>query len=99
MIPINANVATNKRVLQISQHIPYLAVMKKKISLKLCKKNFCSSFSMWFPERVALKTIVIVPSLTLDKEMLTKVKGYVYYEERMLCLLMLLRMPQTHVVL
>ena len=47
---------------------------------------------------MAHKTIVVVPSLTLDREMLNKLVGQIYYEERMLCLLMLLRMPNTHIV-
>jgi hypothetical protein len=42
--------------------------------------------------------VVIVPSLTLDQEILSKVEGIVHYEERLLCLLMLLRMPRTHVI-
>src|SRR5688572_29993204 len=55
-------------------------------------------FQRVFPDRVSSKTVVIVPSMTLDREILAKVKGHVYYEERMLCLLMLLRMPQTNIV-
>jgi hypothetical protein len=42
--------------------------------------------------------VVVVPSLTLDQEILQKIEGIVHYEERLLCLLMLLRMPRTHVV-
>ena len=53
---------------------------------------------MIFPISFALKTVVIVPSLTLDREILSKLKGHVHYEERMLCLLMLLRMPQTNII-
>jgi hypothetical protein len=44
------------------------------------------------------RTVVVIPSLTLDQEILSKVKGHFYYEERLLCLLMLLRMPRTRVV-
>ncbi len=51
-----------------------------------------------FPDKIALKTVVIIPSLTLDQEILGKVKGHIYYEERLLCMLMLLRMPHTHVI-
>ncbi len=47
---------------------------------------------------MAEKTVVIIPSLTLDSEMLKTVKGALYYEERLLCMLMLLRMPRTHVI-
>ncbi|MEM9290062.1 MAG: peptide ligase PGM1-related protein [Acidobacteriota bacterium] len=44
------------------------------------------------------RTIVVVPSLTLDQEELTKIEGAHHYEERMLCMLMLLRMPRTRVI-
>lgn len=55
-------------------------------------------FQHTFPDKMAERTVVVVPSLTLDQEILSKVKGHFFYEERMLCLLMLLRMPRTHVV-
>lgn len=51
-----------------------------------------------FPDKYAPRTVVIVPSLTLDMELFLKIKGAVHYEERLLCLLMLLRMPQTKVI-
>src|SRR5918993_4403620 len=47
----------------------------------------------------APRTIVVVPSLSLDAEELEKISGVHHYEERMLCMLMLLRMPRTHLVL
>lgn len=65
---------------------------------KQLQQDFKYQFEHIFPDRLAGKTVVIVPSMTLDREILTKVKGHVYYEERMLCMLMLLRMPQTHLV-
>src|SRR5215210_4881067 len=46
----------------------------------------------------APQTVVVVPSLTLDVEELGKIPGAHHYEERMLCMLMLLRLPRTHVV-
>ena len=55
-------------------------------------------FEILFPDPLAPKTVVVVPSLTLDQEVLAKVKGALHYEERLLCLLMLLRMPRTHVI-
>src|SRR4029434_2348172 len=51
-----------------------------------------------FPDKLAERTVVIVPSLTLDTEILSKVKGAVHYEERLLCMLMLLRMPLTKLI-
>ncbi len=49
-----------------------------------------------FPDPLAPKTVVVVPSMTLDADILAKIKGVIHYEERMLCILMLLRMPRTH---
>src|ERR687891_1279580 len=46
----------------------------------------------------ASQTVIVVPSLTLDVEELAKIPGAHHYEERMLCMLMLLRLPRTHVV-
>lgn len=44
------------------------------------------------------RTVVVVPSLSLDPIELRKIRGVRHYEERMLCLLMLLRLPNTNVV-
>lgn len=46
----------------------------------------------------APQTVVVVPSLTLDVDELAKIPGVHHYEERLLCMLMLLRLPRTHVV-
>jgi pheganomycin biosynthesis PGM1-like protein len=43
-------------------------------------------------------TSVVVPSLTLDREELTKLAGASYYEERLLFLLIRLRNPRAHVI-
>src|SRR5918998_2106588 len=51
-----------------------------------------------FPYPRAPRTVVVVPSLSLDAEELEKISGVHHYEERMLCMLMLLRMPRTHMV-
>ncbi len=51
-----------------------------------------------FPDRMAERTVVVVPSLSLDRDQLHRIDGIVHYEERMLCLLMLLRMPRTRIV-
>ena len=44
------------------------------------------------------RTVLIVPSLSLDQEVLAKISGVHHYEERMLCLLLLLRLPRTRVI-
>jgi hypothetical protein len=43
-------------------------------------------------------TVVVVPSLTLPLEELSKVTGIVFYEERLLCFLLLLADPTTRVI-
>lgn len=60
--------------------------------------NFASQYRQVFDDTMAQKTVVVIPSLTLDPVILAKVKGIVHYEERLLCLLLLLRMPRTHVI-
>ncbi len=62
------------------------------------QRGFASQFELFFPDNLAPKTIVVIPSLSLDQEVLAKVTGAMYYEERLLCLLMLLRMPRANVV-
>jgi hypothetical protein len=56
------------------------------------QQSFAEHFASFFPDVSAPKTVVIIPSLTIDQEILSKVSGSVYYEERLLCLLMMLRM-------
>ena len=55
-------------------------------------------FRRVFPDPKAPRTIVIVPSLTLDQEVMAKITGVAHYEERFLCLLLLLRWPRTRVI-
>lgn len=51
-----------------------------------------------FPDHLAPRTVVVVPSLSFDADELAKIAGIHHYEERMLCLLMLLQLPRTHVI-
>ncbi|QEC58428.1 carboxylate-amine ligase [Flavisolibacter ginsenosidimutans] len=62
------------------------------------QKNFEVQFERYFPDKMAPKTVIVVPSLTLDPDTLKKIEGINFYEERMLCMLMLLRMPHTNVI-
>lgn len=62
------------------------------------QQRFRQQFEKVFPDKLAPRTVVVLPSLTLDQDILSKVKGAVHYEERMLCLLMLLRMPLTKII-
>lgn len=60
--------------------------------------RFAASFKTLFENPLLPRTVVIVPSHSLDTEVLAKITGVHHYEERMLCLLLLLRMPRTHVI-
>jgi len=60
--------------------------------------RFSGSFTRIFDDRSSLRTVVILPSLSLDQQVLSKVTGIHHYEERMLCLLLLLRMPRTRLI-
>src|SRR5688572_13680619 len=62
------------------------------------QQRFRQQFEKIFPDKLAPRTVVIIPSLSLDEEILSKITGHIYYEERLLCLLMLLRMPLTKVI-
>ncbi|MBP6431794.1 MAG: hypothetical protein KA319_08510 [Ferruginibacter sp.] len=73
-----------------------MELVKDKFS-KL-QEDFAIQYSSVFNDTLAEKAIVVIPSLTLDKDILSKIDGIVHYEERLLCLLMLLRMPKTHVI-
>src|SRR3954464_3144862 len=98
MIPATENTLVNKRSFTNSYKAPLVGSQEERNIFKCLQKDFEYQFEKVFPDRLSPKTVVIVPSLTLDSEILIKIKGHVYYEERMLCMLMLLRMPQTQVV-
>ena len=44
------------------------------------------------------RTVVVVPSLSMHAEELAKIAGVNHYEERLLCMLMLLRLPRAHLI-
>lgn len=55
-------------------------------------------FERVFPNPLEPRTVVVIPSLGLDPEVLDKIAGVQHYEERLLCMLMLLKLPRTRVV-
>jgi PGM1 C-terminal domain len=46
----------------------------------------------------APRTVVIVPGLSMDQDVLSRIEGLQHYEERQLTMLMLLRLPNTRIV-
>ena len=77
---------------------PLAGSMEEILLFRKIQHSFPRQFRKVFPDKLAAKSVIIIPSITLDQEILGKVSGHVHYEERLLCLLMLLRMPRTHVV-
>jgi len=55
-------------------------------------------FRKIFPEPAAPRTVLILPSLSLDQDVMARVAGIHHYEERMLCMLMLLKLPRTRII-
>ncbi len=71
----------------------YPALREEKKLFTDLQEGFKKQFEIVFPDKLAPRTVIIIPSFTLDRDMLSKVTGIMHYEERLLCLLMLLRMP------
>jgi hypothetical protein len=55
-------------------------------------------FRSVFSDPQAPRTVVVVPGLSMDHEILARIDGLPHYEERQLTMLMLLRMPATRIV-
>lgn len=51
-----------------------------------------------FPERREPRTVLVLPSLSLHPDELKKIAGVHHYEERLLCMLLLLRLPRAQVI-
>ena len=62
------------------------------------QRGLAPMFVRVFSDRRAPRTVVVIPSMSLDAEELAKLPGATHYEERFLCLLLLLRLPTTRVV-
>jgi hypothetical protein len=77
---------------------PLPGSIEETLLFRKIQHQFPKLFRKVFPDKLAPKSVVIIPSITLDQEILAKISGHVHYEERLLCLLMLLRMPRTHII-
>jgi hypothetical protein len=89
---------TFKKTFAISNYIPHPGSAEEKAMFNNIQQGFKQQFEEIFPDNLAPRTVVIIPSFSLDEEILSKITGHIYYEERLLCLLMLLRMPLTKVI-
>ncbi len=72
--------------------------MVERQAFAVLQRRLPELFTRVFHDRHAPQTIVVIPSLSLDRDELRKLDGAIHYEERLLCLLMLLRYPRANLV-
>ena len=89
---------TFKKMFTLVNHLPEPGSAEEKVVFNKIQQGLKEQFEKIFPDKLASRTVVIIPSFSLDEEILSKITGHVHYEERLLCLLMLLRMPLTKVI-
>lgn len=82
----------------IKTHSTHATCIEEKEAGFSLQQKFFNSYKAIFPYKLAAKTIIVIPSLTLDQDILGKIEGHFYYVERLFCLLMLLRMLRTKVM-
>jgi hypothetical protein len=70
----------------------------ERVRFHTIQTRLSRSFRELFDDPGRPRTVLIVPSLSLDQQVIAKISGAHHYEERMLCLLLLLRMPRTRVI-
>jgi hypothetical protein len=95
---MNTGADTFKKYFTIYNNILHPGSAEEKAMFNNIQQRFRQQFEKIFPDKLAPRTVVIIPSLSLDEEILSKITGHIHYEERLLCLLMLLRMPLTKVI-
>ncbi len=95
---MNTVADTLRKTFNNLNNFPLPGSEEERQTFREIQERFCQQFEKVFPDKLAPRTIVILPSFSLDQDILAKIKGAVHYEERMLCLLMLLRMPLTKII-
>src|SRR6187431_3137621 len=71
---------------------------EEKQVFKELQNRLSSHFDVILSDRMAPCTVVVIPSLSMDQEILSKISGINHYEERLLCMLLLLRKPRTNLI-
>jgi hypothetical protein len=91
-------IKNSRRTFTHNNDFPLPGSAEERTLFNNLQEGFKKQFQTIFPDKMAPRTVVIVPSFTLDSDILSKVTGIMHYEQRMLCLLMLLRMPLTKLI-
>ena len=71
---------------------------KEHQAFQRLQSRLTTQFRDIFPDPRAPRTVLVIPSLSLDQEVMARIAGVHHYEERMLCMLLLLRLPRTRVI-
>ena len=79
-------------------HHPSPGSIDERHAFERLQRGLAPMFSRVFSDARAARTVVVIPSMSLDHVELAKLPGATRYEERFLCLLMLLQLPATRVV-
>lgn len=95
---MKSDINLNRKTFEFTDEGPGLGTAEEHDLFEIIQKGMADQYLKIFPDDYAERTLVIIPSLTLDMEILSKVEGAIHYEERLLCLLMFLRMPRTKIV-
>ena len=74
------------------------ATPEERERFRFLQERFAQSYTEIFDDAKLPRSVLIVPSLSLDQQVMAKISGVHHYEERLLCLLLLLRMPRTRVI-
>lgn len=70
----------------------------ERAAFKKLQDGFAGQFERVFSDPLHPRTVIVLPSLTLDQNVLSQISGVHHYEERMLCLLLLLRFPNARLI-
>jgi len=71
---------------------------EERVAFAALQARLPALFRAVFADPPAPRTVVVVPGLSMDGEVLAKVVGGRHYEERQLAMLMLLKLPNTRIV-
>ena len=82
----------------MSPALPPRGSPEERVRFERLQARLPDLFREVFSSRLAPRTVVVVPGLSLDPDVLATIAGVRHYEERMLAMLMLLRLPNTRVV-
>jgi hypothetical protein len=78
--------------------IPRIEAPTEAEQFAVLQGRLAPMFREVFADASAPRTVVVVPGLSVDQDLMSRVEGLQHYEERQLTMLMLLRLPNTRLV-